>query len=89
MEKQTSKLKLTLKAIRVNMGKSQEEMAELYGVTKEIVSNWETYRTYPNVKDIPKIEKATGLKYDDIIFLPENCGITADEQKVKRDKEES
>lgn len=72
MENQKPKLKLTLKAIRVNMGKSQEEMAELYGVTKEVVSNWETYRTYPNVRDIPNIEKATGLKYDDIIFLPDN-----------------
>lgn len=70
MEMQKPKIKLTLKAIRVNMGKTQEEMAKLYGVSKEVVFNWETYRTYPTVKDIPKIEKATGLKYDDIIFLP-------------------
>lgn len=72
MEVKDKKLKLTLKAIRVNMGKSQEEMAKLYGVTENTVSNWETYRTYPSVKDIPNIEKATGLKYDDIIFLPQN-----------------
>jgi transcriptional regulator with XRE-family HTH domain len=70
MEMQKPKIKLTLKAIRVNMGKTQEEMAKLYGVSKEVVFNWETYRTYPTVKDIPKIEEATGLKYDDIIFLP-------------------
>lgn len=70
MEMQKPKIKLTMKAIRVNMGKTQEEMAKLYGVSKEVVFNWETYRTYPTVKDIPKIEKATGLKYDDIIFLP-------------------
>lgn len=76
MENQKSKIKLTLKAIRVNMGKTQEEMAELYGVTKDTVSNWETYRTYPSVKDIPDIERATGLKYDDIIFLPDNHGLT-------------
>lgn len=72
MEVKDKKLKLTLKAIRVNMGKNQEEMAKLYGVTENTVSNWETYRTYPSVKDIPNIEKATGLKYDDIIFLPQN-----------------
>ena len=72
METQKSKIRLTLKAIRVNMGKTQEEMAKLYGVTKEVVSNWETYRTYPSVQNIPNIEKATGLKYDDIIFLPNN-----------------
>ncbi len=73
MESKEKKLKLTLKAIRVNMGKSQEEMAKLYGVTENTLSNWETYRTYPSVKDIPNIERATGLKYDDIIFLPHQC----------------
>lgn len=72
MEVKDKKLKLTLKAIRVNMGKNQEEMAKLYGVTENTVSNWETYRTYPSVKDIPNIEKATGLKYDNFIFLPQN-----------------
>lgn len=70
MENQKPKIKLTLKAIRVNMGKSIEDMAKLYGRTKDVVINWETYRTYPSVKDIPDIERATGLKYDDIIFLP-------------------
>lgn len=80
MENQKPKIKLTLKAIRVNMGKRQEEMADLYGVSKDTVSNWETYKTYPSVKDIPNIERATGLKYDDIIFLPNNCGFTDKEE---------
>ena len=61
MDTQKPKIKLTLKAIRVNMGKTQEEMGKLYGVSKEVVFNWETYKTYPSVKDVPKIEKATGL----------------------------
>jgi len=75
---QQKRIKLTLKAIRVNMGKTLEEMADLYrnlgieGVTKDVIFNWETYKTYPTVKDIPNIEKATGLTYDDIIFLPVN-----------------
>lgn len=77
MENQKPKsIKLTLKAIRVNMGKTLEEMAEEYrkngvdGITKDIIHNWETYKTFPTVKDIPNIELVTGLKYDDIIFLP-------------------
>lgn len=65
-------MKLTLKAIRINMRKTQEEMAELFGVTKDVINNWENFRSYPNVKDVPNIENATGLKYDDIIFLPSN-----------------
>lgn len=84
MENQKPKIKLTLKAIRVNMGKTQEEMAKLYEVTKDTVSNWETYKSYPNVKDIPIIERATGLKYDDIIFLPDNYGLT---EKDAHDKQ--
>ena len=69
-------VKLTLKAIRINMGKTQEEMAELYGVTKDTVCNWENYKTYPSVKDIPIIEKVTGLTYEQINFLPLNYGLT-------------
>ena len=72
MEIQKPRIKLTLKAIRINMNKSQEEMAKLYNVSAETVSNWETYKTYPSVKDIPNIEKATGLAYDEIIFLSQN-----------------
>lgn len=84
MEIQKPKIKLTLKAIRVNMGKSQEEMAKLYGKTKEVVCNWETYRTYPSVKDIPDIERATGLKYDDIIFLPKDDDLIVEETHDKQ-----
>ena len=45
MDTQKPKIKLTLKAIRVNMGKTQEEMGKLYGVSKEVVFNWETFFT--------------------------------------------
>lgn len=79
MEQERNKLRLTLKAVRVNMGKTQEEMAKLYGVTKDTVCNWETCKTYPSVKDIPKIEKATGLTYNDIIFLPNDVDLNIDD----------
>lgn len=81
MDTKKPKLKLTLKAIRVNMGKTQEEMGKLYGVSKEVVFNWETHKTYPSVKDVPKIEKATGLKYDDILFLPQNDDLIVDNEE--------
>lgn len=70
--KEHHNLKLTMKAIRVNMNKTLEEMADLLGVTKDVYYNWESYKTYPTVKDIPNIEKVTGLSYNDIIFLPNN-----------------
>lgn len=67
---------ITLKAIRINMGNTQEEQAKLYGVSKDTISNWETYKTFPDVRDVDKIEEVTGYKYDDIIFLPEKYGKT-------------
>ncbi|MEG0618868.1 MAG: helix-turn-helix transcriptional regulator [Bacilli bacterium] len=70
MEERKKQIKLTLKAVRVNMGKTQEEMSSLFGVTKDTLSNWENHKTYPTIKDIPIIEKVTGLNYNDIIFLP-------------------
>ena len=71
--------RFTLKAIRVNNGWSQEETAQLYQVSKETISNYENYKTYPDVPVIERILKVTGLKYDDIIFLPINYGETVEE----------
>lgn len=64
--------KITLRAIRTNMNKSQKEMAVLYGVSEATLSNWEKGKTYPTVEDIPRIEKATGLPYENIDFLVKN-----------------
>lgn len=70
--------KMTLKAIRINNGWTQEETAELYKVSKDTISNYENYKTYPDVPVIERILQVTGLKYDDIIFLPDNYGLTVE-----------
>ncbi len=62
--------KLTLKAIRINLGLFQIDAAKQLGVTKDTLSRWENGKSYPNVKQIRKIEDVYGVKYDDIIFLP-------------------
>lgn len=61
---------MTLKAIRVNNGWSQEKASKLYGVSVDTVKNYESYKTFPDVPIIENILKATKMKYDDIIFLP-------------------
>ena len=66
------KVKLSLRALRINNNWSQEEASKLYGVSVATVQNFESYKTFPDVPIIENILKATGLKYDDIIFLPEN-----------------
>lgn len=76
-----NKPKLTLKAIRINNNWTAEETAEKYGVSIDTLRNYENFKTYPDVPIIENILEATGMKYDDIIFLPENYGktVSADE----------
>lgn len=63
-------MKLTLKAIRINKGWSQEVAAKKFGISVDTLSNYENYKTYPDVRIVEKIIRVTGMHYDDIIFLP-------------------
>ena len=69
-------MRMSLKAARVNAKLTQAQAAEKIGVSPDVISNWERFITYPDVSQLPKIEKAYGITYDDIIFLPENFGLT-------------
>lgn len=73
--------KFTLKALRINNGWTKEEAAKLYGVSVDTINNYETYKTYPDVPTIEKILEASGLGYDDIIFLPINYGETVSDKR--------
>lgn len=72
--------RFTLKGLRVNNGWTQEEASKLYGVSVATVQNYESYSSFPDVPIIENILNATGLKYDDIIFLPNNYGKTVEEE---------
>jgi len=60
----------SLKALRTNLGLSLEEAAKLIGVSKYTLYNYEHYKTTPNSDKIRKIEKAYGVEYNEIRFLP-------------------
>lgn len=77
--------RLTLKAIRINNGWSREEAAKLFEVSKDTISNYENYKTYPDVPVIENILKVTGLKYDDIIFLPDNYVLTVKDSETEEE----
>lgn len=62
---------MTLKALRANKNWTQAQAAKALGVSMETWRNYERYITYPDVIVIKKIEKVFGVKYDDIIFLPQ------------------
>lgn len=63
-------MKWTLKAIRINLGLTQMQMAEKLGVSKETYLNYENYKTYPDVNIVKKIIKISKVDFNDIIFLP-------------------
>lgn len=67
---------ITLKALRINAGLDQKTAAAKIGVTPETLGNWENAKTFPDVKQITKIEDLYGVNYSDINFLPNNIGLT-------------
>ena len=63
-------MKMTLRAIRINNGWTQDEMAQKIGVSVDTLRNYELCKTYPDVPIINKIIEVTGIEYNNIIFLP-------------------
>ncbi len=74
-------MKLTLRAIRINNGWTIEEMAKKIGVSIDTLRNYEIYKTYPDIPIVERILNLTKMKYDDIIFLPNNYGKTVENEE--------
>lgn len=62
-------MKLTLKALRINKGYTQEKAAELIGISVETLAKYEKGITYPDIPTLKKIEKTYDTKYDNINFF--------------------
>ena len=73
---------MTLKAARVNRGLNQQEAADLIGVSRTTLQSWETCKSFPTVAQLPAIEKAYNVKYDDIIFLPSDSTLSVKAQET-------
>lgn len=67
--KGVSKLKLTLKALRINKGYNQEKAASLIGISVDTLANYEKGLTYPDIPVLKKIEEVYETKYDNINFF--------------------
>lgn len=63
---------IRLAAVRVNADKTQDEWAELMGVAKSTVRNWESGKTIPNLQKIRKMSELSGIPID-FIFVPEKA----------------
>lgn len=64
-------MQLTLKAIRVNKGLSQEKASKLIGISVDTLGNYENGKSYPDVPVLKKIEKVYETEYNKINFFPE------------------
>ena len=62
----------TLKTARDRLGLSQKEAAKRLGISDDVLSNYERWKTYPNVLILKKIESVYGVKYDQLLFLEKN-----------------
>lgn len=62
-------MKLTLKAIRINKGLSQEEASKRIGISVDTLGNYERGITYPDIPILKKIEEVYDVKYDNINFF--------------------
>ena len=74
---------ITLKAARVNKGLTQDEAGKLLGVSQYTISNWESGKTYPYAMQILIIQDVYEIKYDDLIFLPQDYALS-----VKKNEED-
>ena len=64
-------MQLTLKAIRINKGETQEESAKSIGISVETLSNYEKGVTFPDIPILKKIEEHFNLNYNNINFFPQ------------------
>ena len=67
-----SELKISLKAARVNAGLTQEQAADRIGIARQTLVNYETGKTFPDIKTLRRIADVYGIDKDRISFFADN-----------------
>ena len=69
-------IKLTLKQAREMCGYKQSEAAKLLGISADTLGNYERGKSFPDIPMLRKIEKLYQIRYDQLIFLSLDFGLT-------------
>ena len=64
---------MSLRAARVNAGLTQKEAAKALNIGKNTITNYEKYRTKPNIDTAKKMAELYGVSIDDIFFTEQLC----------------
>ncbi|MBR6071809.1 MAG: helix-turn-helix transcriptional regulator [Acholeplasmatales bacterium] len=48
---------------------SVQELANVFGKTRDVITNWETGKTMPDIEDLLLYSKITGLDINDIVIF--------------------
>jgi DNA-binding XRE family transcriptional regulator len=80
-DKRRQKMKLTLKAARVNVGLTQEEVAKSLKKSKNTIVNYEKGKSSPGIETGKALASLYGVSVDDLIFLPNNCALSTENER--------
>lgn len=61
-------MEVTMKAARINAGYTQKAAAKLLNISKNTLSNYENYKTIPDVKTSGAMARLYRISVDNIIF---------------------
>lgn len=61
-------VQMSLRALRINAGLTQEAAAKVIGVSVSTLKNWENGKSFPKQPQIMAICEAYKVQYDNIFF---------------------
>ena len=67
-----------IKSLRMSRGLNQVELAKIFNVTKQSVSNWENENIMPSVDMLVKIANYFGVSTDYLLGLTEKHALNTD-----------
>lgn len=79
-----------IRALRVEKGLSQEELAERVFVTRQAVSRWETGETVPNTEALKLLSEQFGVSINALLGTPQRrfcqcCGMPLEDSTLSRE----